>query len=245
MLACVGCQWNLSNPNAGKDNGRIVIQRYDQLERHFLTSGDIAALQQMKTEYPVQTRTLIEDVLRLGQVDEPNINQRFLLFFQDSTLQTIMGDVEKQFADMTDIEEQLTESFERLEEMIPTLQIPHVYAQIGSLDQSIVVGEGLLGISLDKYLGTQYSVYLRYGYTEVQREMMKRESIVPDCLGFYLLGLYPFTDENKPGEHMAKIQYVVNRGMGRKIFNNEKVKAVEHYMANNPQLSVNELLTEK
>jgi hypothetical protein len=120
-----------------------------------------------------------------------------------------------------------------------------VYAQIGSLDQSIVVGEGLLGISLDKYLGTNHPIYLRYGYTDQQRAMMSREYIVPDCLGFYLLSLYPFTDETQADEHMAKIQYVVNKVMGRKIFTKDKVKDVEEYMEGNPRLSINELLMDK
>ena len=245
MLVCVGCQWNLSSTDAEKGNGRIAIERYDRLERHFLTSGDTTALQQMKADYPLQTRTLIEHVLRLGRLDEPDINHRFLVFFQDSTLQTLVGDVEKQYADMSDIEKQLTEAFQRLEEMIPTLQIPQVYAQIGSLDQSIVVGEGLLGISLDKYLGSNHPVYLRYGYTEKQRAMMKRESIVPDCLGFYLLSLYPFTDEELPDEHMARIQYVVNEAMNRKVFTTDKVKDVEQFIISYPRTSVNELLTGK
>lgn len=245
MLACVGCQWNLSNSTTENDNGRIVIERYDRLERHFLTTGDTAALQQMKTDYPVQTQTLIENVLRLGHIDEPDINQRFLVFFQDSTLQALIGDVEKQYADLSDIEEQLSETFQRVEDMIPTLQMPQVYAQIGSLDQSIVVGEGLLGISLDKYLGTNHPIYLRYGYTDQQRAMMSREYIVPDCLGFYLLSLYPFTDESQADEHMAKIQYVVNKVMGRKIFTKDKVKDVEEYMDGNPRLSINELLMDK
>ncbi len=245
MLACVGCQWNLSKTDAEKGNGRIAIERYDRLEHHFLTSGDTTVLQQMKTDYPVQTQTLIENVLRLGLMDEPDIDHRFLVFFQDSTLLTLIGDVEKQYVDMSDIEEQLTEAFQRLEEMIPTLQLPQVYAQIGSLDQSIVVGEGLLGISLDKYLGTNYPIYLRYGYTDKQRAMMNREYIVPDCLGFYLLSLYPFTDDAQTDEHMAKIQYVVNKVMGRKIFTKDNVKGVEQYMSSNPKLSINELLMDK
>ena len=180
MLFCVGCQWHLRSGDNENGSVKISIERYDQLERHFLTSGDVAALRQMKTEYPFQTRTLIEDVLRIGYVDEPDINVRFVTFFQDSTLQILMGDVQKQYADMSDVETQLSEAFERLTEMIPTLQTPRVYTQIGSLDQSIVVGDGMLGISLDKYLGAAYPIYMRFGYTRKQREMMTREFIVPD-----------------------------------------------------------------
>ena len=243
MLTCVACQWHLSSGDEAADTDRIAIERYDRLEHHFLTSGEVAALQQMNTAYPVQTRTLIEDVLRIGQVDDPDINVRFLSFFQDPTLQTLMGDVEKQYADMRDVEAELTEAFRRLSTMIPMLQPPLVYTQIGSLDQSIVVGDGMLGISLDKYLGFDHPVYLRYGYSERQRAMMKREFIVPDCLGFYLLGLYPFPDESHPDDHMAKIQYVVNKAIGRKLFQNEKVKAVEKSMAKTPGLTIDKLLS--
>lgn len=242
MLACAGCQWHLRSSDDATDNASISIERYDRLEHHFLTSGDIAAMQQMNTEYPIETRTLIEDVLRLGHVDEPDINTRFIVFFQDSTLQTLIHDVEKQYNDVSDLEKQLTVAFGRLEAMIPTLQMPRIYTQIGSLDQSIVVGDGLLGISLDKYLGSDHPVYLRYGYTQEQRAMMKRESIVPDCLGFYLLSLYPFKDEEHARDHMAKIQYVVERAMKAKTFNNEGVKAVERFMNSHPEISISELL---
>lgn len=243
MLACASCQWHLRSSGNGEDDVKIAIERYDRLELHFLTSGDIAALQQMKTEYPVQTRTLIEDVLQLGQVNEPDINIRFLSFFQDSTLQAIMADVEAQYADMSDVEHQLSNAFGRLSSLIPGLQVPLIYSQIGSLDQSIVAGEGQLGISLDKYLGTEYPLYLRYGYSERQRSMMSREYIVPDCLGFYLLSLYPFYDGEDADTHMAKIQYVVNRAMGRKIFSHDGVKYVEQYMSANPKTTVDKLLT--
>ena len=53
---------------------------------------------------------------------------------------------------MDDINEQLKKSFGRLHDWLPELQQPYFYAQIGALDQSIVVGEHSVGISLDKYL---------------------------------------------------------------------------------------------
>lgn len=244
MLACAGCQWHLRSGSPENGDNNFSIERFDQLERHFLTSGDIAAMQQMNTEYPVETRMLIENVLRLGHVDEPDINTRFLTFFQDSTLQTLIRDVEHQYADLSDVERSLSVSFARLEKMIPTLQTPRVYTQIGSLDQSIVVGDGLLGISLDKYLGTNHPVYLRYGYTEEQRSMMNRKFIVSDCLAFYLLSLYPYSNEEHARKHMAKIQYVVAKALNIKSYTNEDVKNVERYMAAHPDMSISELLTD-
>lgn len=240
MTVCIGCQWHL-RPSEEAEEGLVVIERFDRSERLYLSTGDFAALQQMKTSYPVQTRTLIEDVLKLGQVDEPDINTRFLVFFQDSTLQALMSDVDLQYTDVDDLDMQLTQSFSRLSKMLPGIQLPHVYTQIGSLDQSIVVGDGQLGISLDKYLGSDYPLYLRFGYNEEQRAMMTRQYIVPDCLGFYLLSLFPSPDGDEHG-HIAKIQYVVNQALGCQFFTHPPVISVERYMRQHPRTSIEDLL---
>lgn len=247
LVACVGCQWHMKSSEEKEDDNGVVIERFDRAERLFLTTGDFSALQQMKTAYPIETRTLIEDVLQLGRVDESGINTRFLMFFQDSTLQTLMLDVEKQYHDMSDLDKAFTESFSRLTQMIPSLNIPRIYAQIGSLDQSIVVGDSMIGISLDKYLGKDHPVYLKYGYNERQRSMMTRQYIVPDCLGFYLLGHYPMTAEERDSlplrdAHMARIQYVVNKAMNREIFTHSEVKHVADSMAHHPEITIEQLL---
>ena len=241
MTTCLGCQWHLRPSEEVKSDEGIVIERFDRSERLYLSTGDFAALQQMKTSYPVQTRTLIEDVLKLGQVNEPDINTRFLVFFQDSTLQTLISDVDVQYTDIEDLNTQLNKAFARLAKLIPGIQLPLVYTQIGSLDQSIVVGDGQLGISLDKYLGSDYPLYLRFGYTEEQRAMMTRHFIVPDCLGFYLLSLFPATDGDEYS-HIAKIQYVVNQIMERKVFSRQPVLDVEQFMRQNPRTSILDLL---
>ena len=92
-------------------------------------------------------------MLQLGQVNDPEINVKFLRFFSDSTLQQMINDVQEQFTNLDDLNNELTEAFRNLKEEVPSVEMPQVYAQIGSFDQSIIVGNKTLGISLDKYLG--------------------------------------------------------------------------------------------
>ena len=241
VTVCTGCQWRLPPPDEEATSDVITIERYDRPEMLFLTTGDFAALQQLKTAYPTQTRMLIEEVLQLGQVDDADINTRFLLFFQDSTLQAIMADVEREFANLDNESRQLTEAFARLRTLLPDVEIPVVYSQIGSFDQSIIVGDGQLGISLDKYLGSDYPLYLKYGYSEQQRQMMTRRYIVPDCLGFYLLSLYPPAADSLRHEQMARIQYVVNRAMNERFFTHDGIAAVERQLKGK-RITIDELL---
>ncbi len=229
MLACVGCEWRLRNDLKISAEDTFV-ERYDKSEAFFLTTGDFSAMQHMQTQYPLQTRRLIEDVLQLGKMEETFIKTRFYEYFQDTTLQMLIAEVDRQYADMDDVDSQLADAFERLEELVPGAKVPAVYTQIGSLDQSICVGDGVVGISLDKYLGEDYPLYVKYGYTEKQRKTMVRDFIVPDCLAFYLVSLYPPEEQVTRSEggprfdHMGRIQYVVNQVLGREVFSNPYVE---------------------
>ena len=248
MLVCIGCQWKLRTSDADAEGSRPGIQRFDRIESLYLTTGDVAAMQQLNTNYPMQTRMLMEDVLHLGRVNDTDINTKFLYFFQDSTLQRMLADVQQQYADMGDVNDELMAAFERLHEEFPALELPEVYTQIGSFDQSIIVGAGTLGISLDKYLGADYPFYQQH-YTQEQRKLMTRKMIVPDCLAFFILSQYPLRGVNAVLQqsrdyHMGKIQWIVNQLTKRHVFDNEQVVAVEQYMHAHPQVTFLQLLEE-
>ena len=201
---------------------------------------------EMNTDYPIETRTLIEKMLQLGTITDANISNRFLMFYQDSTLQSLIADAEAAYANMDDINKQLASSFERLRHWIPELHPPIFYSQIGALDQSIVVGEHSVGISLDKYMGSDYPLYKKY-YTVQQRSTMTREYIVPDCLTFYLLSLYPMANfDNRPqldrDLHMGKIMWVVNKAMGKTVLQSKYVRTINSFTKRYPKVTLKQLL---
>lgn len=249
LMSCIGCRqnWSSSLLLSDDDDSVMVVDRYDRIESRYITTGDFAALQEMSTKYPEETRTLIEDVVRVGRVDDPEINKKFLLYFQDSTLIQIQRDVQEQYASMDDINEELAAACSSLKKMIPTIKMPKVYTQIGSLDQSIIVGNSSIGVCLDKYLGANYPLYAKY-YSSQQREQMTRRMIVPDVIAFYLLSLYPMPhlqsdDAQKANDvHMSKIIWIVNKIMKRSVISMHYVEYVDKYMQEHPETSATELL---
>ncbi len=246
IASLASCDWKFKLTGEEDDPDRIEIQRYDRLESRYLSTGDFSALQQMNTTYPVETRTLVEDVLQLGAVTDSHINNRFLSFFQDSTLQNIISDAEAQYANMDDLNDMLSNSFIKLRELLPDVDKPVVYAQIGALDQSIIVGDKMIGVSLDKYLGKDYPVYTRF-YTAQQRETMERKYIVPDCLTFYLLSLYPMKDHDQRPQlerdlHVGKVMWTVNKVLPHPAFNGRFIKMVDRYMKCHKDVTVEQLL---
>ncbi len=248
-VACVACEFRLKPSEEGDQVWQMHVQRYDRLESRYLTTGDFAALQQMNTDYSIETRTLLEDMLQLGEVNDPTINARFLYFYQDTLLQMVISDVQAQYADMSDVDHQLQQSFRRLLKMLPEVQVPLVYSQIGALGQSIVVGEGIVGISLDKYLGKDYPLYANF-YDEVQRQSMERRYIVPDCLVFYLLSLYPLKNfdscsQQQRDEHIGRVMWVANKALDTDFYKTDHVRKADRFMKKHPTMSVKRYLLEE
>lgn len=246
MLAFLGCRHG-SEPDGSDAGVELKVERYDRVEMQYLTTGDFSALQQMNTGYSVQTRMLIEDILRIGYVNDPDINAKFLNFYQDSTLQCILREVGSQYADMDDIDRELSDAFGRLKRILPDVDVPMIYTQIGSLDQSIVVSDDMLGISLDKYLGSGFPLYLKY-YPVSQRAQMERSMIVPDCMMFYLLSLFPVPHEEQMAQaehdvHIGKIQWVTNRVTGHDAFSGKYISMVDDYMRRNRHMTMAQLLS--
>ena len=203
-------------------NTAIKIDRYDYLQCKYLITNDLSALQKMNRDFPQATKLFIEDVLAIGQVDEYRINDKMLAYFSDTTLIKLMHDAEAKFKSVDDIEKKLTNGFVRLKKEVPSLPVPRFYTQISALNQSIVVSDSIVGISIDKYMGEDYPLYKDYYYKH-QRSSMKPDRIVPDCFVFYLLSLYPHTWPTHHTlldvmMHRGKIYWIVSNILGYKSF---------------------------
>ena len=243
----VGCEIKMWHNMGGEHGDCIKVQRYDRLESRYLTTGDYSALQQMNTDYPTETRTLIEKVLQLGTIEDSEIHHRFLHYYQDTTLQRLVTDVEAEFNNINDVNEQFTNAFNRLSKWFPNLPQPKIYTQISSFDQSIIVGNGTIGVSLDKYMGEDYVLYKRF-YSPEQTKTMHRGYIVPDALSFYLLSHYTLDRHNTRSQmendlHMAKIWWVVNKATAKQNYRSKFVGYVENYMRAHPDIGYEELMS--
>lgn len=204
LTACQG-NWKKSDPTNEKD--KVTISRYDRLLDDYVTTDNVTALQEMDRKYPKETKLLVEDVLTLGNVDEPNINARLRTFYLDTTVQTLMKSVREKFADMSSEERLFSKAFHRLHHEVPQAPVPRIYTQVSALNQSIIIGDGILGISLDKYLGSDFPLYRSF-YYDYQIRTMSRDRIVPDAMSSYLMEQYPMVGNWKDHSVMEQILHI-------------------------------------
>ncbi|KAA6327490.1 hypothetical protein EZS27_023526 [termite gut metagenome] len=263
LLVITSCRIDTIDYTKPSDEIDISVVRYDILLDEYVKYNSFSALQKMNTEHIQATKLLIENIVSIGRVNESNITEKLKVFYSDTTLLQLMEDVETQFPDLKDLEVTLTKGFRNLHKEIPSMRIPQIYAQISALNESIIVDDTLLCISLDKYLGEDYPVYQRY-YYDYQRQSMNPDRIAPDCFTYYLQSEYPFPVYLKPTLlnvmlHEGKINYVVKQlleyateeeVMGysdkEKKWCKENQQKIWKYMVNNQHLhSTNLTLTRK
>ena len=192
VLSCgflIACSWDKSLLHDSGD-GEFHIVRFDRAVEDYAETGNFSAWQRLNTDYPRELRALVEDVLRLGSLDRENLDDSLRQFYSDSLLVQLRADVGQKFDDLSPYEHEMSEAFAELSRECPDFVVPCVYVQNSAFNQSVVVGDSLIGISLDKYMGADYPPYQRFFY-ENQRASMEPKRIVQDCLGFYLMQLYP------------------------------------------------------
>ena len=211
----ISCETSVQQHTVKGEKKGITIHRYDKLLEDFLHSGSLSSSQKLTMDYRRQTQILIENILEISSVERDSVLRQLHDFYSDTTLVRLREDVARQFTNMEDVEKELTKGFQRLQKEIPNIPIPFIYSQVSAFNESIIVIDTLLGISLDKYMGVDYPLYKRFYYS-YQRNTMRRDRIAPDCLFYYLISRYPivFVDGTCLADIMlysGKIYYAIQQ----------------------------------
>ncbi len=185
----VACQSNKLKVDVSDIDLEIKIDRFEK-KLFDLKSG--SSLEDLKKTYPRILNLYSEKVIGLGSVDDLNYFQYLNKFLNDSTMTLVANRIDSIFPNLNDQEEELTDGFKHLKYYYPKAQIPKVYSQLSGFNQSIVVDEGLIGVSLDKYLGEDCDFYALLRRPVYLRENMTPNKIAQDILLAYGLTEFPF-----------------------------------------------------
>ena len=106
---------------------------------------------------------LFSYVINTGDVNSPSWHEYLSLFINDRVNYEAYGAVETVFPDIIDIEEDLRQAFRHYKYFFPERDIPSVYSCVTGFNNSIIIGDSVIGISLDRYLGPEAEFYGRLG----------------------------------------------------------------------------------
>jgi hypothetical protein len=194
----------------------VHIHRFDK-DLFQLISQDTPELQEkIAADYPAILSVIGLGIFDIKDTQQPEFFDRLVNYYSEPALNKLYRDAMKQYDDIQMIEADLGVGFQYLKTNFPSMQIPAVYMHVSGLLQNTLVGDSLLSISIDRYLGLDYPLYKDFFY-DYQLQKMIPERIVPDYLRARLLSAYPFKGNNRVLlERMiyeGKIRYVIHKAL--------------------------------
>ena len=211
------CNSDTKSPDVSNIDLEVKIQRFEQ---ELFAVKQESDLNQLRQQYPDVLQLYSNKVIGLGDSDDSDYMVYLNKFLTDSTMNQVADSVAKKFPTLDKEEKELTNAFKYLKYYFPEKPVPNCYSQISGFNQSIVVAQNLIGISLDKYLGKNCAFYSYLGTPMYARENMIPERIVQDVVLAYALTEFPFTplkdDLISNMIYQGKIRYFLQAMMPQK-----------------------------
>lgn len=206
------CSCSVQGANRHVEAEPVLVERFDKALFGLVNSGDEDLQRQLQEAYPQMLDIIGKAVLNIQNSEQSAFWDRLINYYSEPTLNSLYRDALQIYNSIEDVEKELGCGFSYLKDQFSELVIPTVYMHVSGFNQNVLVGDGLLSISIDKYLGEDYPLYSDFFYP-YQRRKMQRSYIVPDYLTGWLMTELAFAGkENVLLERMiydGKIKYLL------------------------------------
>jgi len=135
-----------------------------------------------------------EGIIRIGPMTDPKFEGYLQSFLSDNMVNEGYQRVLKVFPDVENVEKALNGAFKRYRYYFPNGLIPEVYTYVSGYNLSIALADSLIGIGLDRYLGSNCEYYPQLGIPRYQIRNMHPAKIPSDCIRAWLIGEFPYND---------------------------------------------------
>jgi len=153
-------------------------------------------------------------VINTGEINDTAFGDYLVGFCTDRLNTEVYSAVVKTFPDVSFIEAGLEKAFRHYVWHFPDNPVPAVFTCITGFNRSIITADSVLGISLDRYLGSDCEYYPRLEIYEYLAARMNPWNVVPDCMYAWGTKLWSIEDMNYPALnllsemiHEGKLRY--------------------------------------
>jgi len=193
----------------------IEIVRFDQELFALPMQDTLAELTVLRNKYPEFFDLFTWKVIGVGGIEEAHFLEIMGEFLTDTMIVNVKTLVEKEFSDFEKTEEELVEAFKYFQYHFPEKELPVIFTMISGFNQSVVTAENIIGVSLDKYMGRDFSYYKQLSNVPLYKiKNMHPEKVVSDVA--YAWGMTEFDERGAATTvldhilHQGKLMYFVD-----------------------------------
>lgn len=151
------------------------------------------AIPELKRSYGEFFDIFTYRMIAIGGSEQENFPELLYSFVSDTLIRKLGVKVAEKL-DTIQLREELEDAFKHYKHYFPQKGIPAVYTCISGFNQSVVVSEKLIGISLDKYLGSDSPFYEQLGLPVYKRRNMHQGRILPEVMYGWAATEWPKAD---------------------------------------------------
>ncbi len=181
ITGLVSCKKNPYRINTSSASADIEVMR---LEKDLFTIDPAeipASVPDLREKYDGFLQ-LFSYVINTGNVNDTSFGGFLVRFCTDKLNNDVYESVMQLYPDITAIEEDLEDAFRHYKWYFPVAKVPAVYTCITGFNNSLIIGDSVIGIGLDRYLGRNCEYYPRLNIYRYIAARMNSWNIVPDCM---------------------------------------------------------------
>jgi len=181
LASITSCKKNHYRVNISSIDANIKIKRLEK-DLFTLNPEDIdSMIPTLKQKYKGFLQ-LFSFVINTGDIEETSFSDLLVRFCTDKLNNDVYVRTRDLYPDVNDIETDLNKAFRYYLYYFPERSIPAIFTCISGFNSSIITGDSVIGIGLDRYLGADCEYYPRLEIYKYIAARMTPENIVPDCI---------------------------------------------------------------
>ncbi|HEX7585683.1 MAG TPA: hypothetical protein VF373_13430 [Prolixibacteraceae bacterium] len=153
-----------------------------------------ASIPELKKKYGEFFDIFTYQMISTGGSDQEKFPELLYSFVSDTMLIQKLEPKVSEKIDTLLLRKDLEAAFRHYKYYFPQKEVPVIYTCISGLNQSVVISDKLIGVSLDKYLGADSPFYVRLGLPFFKRRNMNPAKIVPDMMYAWAVTEWPKAD---------------------------------------------------
>ncbi len=213
IVILASCSRNPLNVNVSNVKVDLKIKHLEVDLLHLKKEQILDAIPALKSKYGDFFNIFTYRMIAIGGTDQENFPEMLNAFISDTLIQDLAGRVYDR-VDTVKLRGELEMAFKHYKYYFPEKGIPSIFTCISGFNQSVVIAENLIGISLDKYMGSKSRYYVELGLPAYKRRNMCFEKIVPDMMFGWAESEWPKSDKanNLLSQmiHQGKIMYFLD-----------------------------------
>ena len=149
------------------------------------------SLLQLQKSYPAFFQIYIENILTIGKVKDNFYQPQLQGFLRFEGTKDLASKCMKEFEDISDIENDLTNAFKYYKYYFSDATVPQVYSFFSEYIYANITTDSILGIGLDMYLGPEHELYSALQIPRYRFRKFRKDYIVPNAVKAFAFSKYP------------------------------------------------------